>query len=139
MRQAERDGVTINVVSTLISIGATAVLTAVGWHYNASSNDARLALTIAIAVVIGAMLFGALGLDFADGRRATLIRLVSAIGVLGALIVLITLAVLHVSAFFVSMASCAMFLTYLLFFRTVYLATSSSTTNPTITSGNSRT
>jgi hypothetical protein len=114
-------------------------MTAVAWHYDSSPNDARLAVTIAVAVVLGVMLFGSMGLEFADGRRTTLIRLVSGIGVLGALIVLITVAVLNVSAFFVSMVSCGMLLAYLLFFRMVYVATSSNAKKPMVTSGTSRT
>lgn len=107
-------GVSANGATTSVAVALTALLTLGVAHYDTGPGYSHVAVTTAVAVVLGCMLVATIGLRFEDGRRETLVRLISSVAALCAGVVLALLAVFDGSTFAIIVISLAMLVVYAL-------------------------
>lgn len=98
-------GVTINPVTTGLALFLAMTLATSVWHYGSGPIASRRAITAAVFLVTGSLLVASMGLRFADGRRATLIRLIATLVLPVACVILWWLWVVHASVFAITASS----------------------------------
>jgi len=91
--------VSINPVMTGIALAMAALLAVTVWHYDAGPVESHRAITVAVLLLGGALLVATMGLRFADGRRATLVRMTGTLALPVVAAVLAWLAVIDATAF----------------------------------------
>lgn len=102
---ASSSSVSLNPVTTSIALALAALTAVTVWHYDTGPDDSHRAITAAVFLVGGALLVVTMGLRFADGRRATLIRMTGGLAVPIVAAVLAWLALIDATAFAIAIIS----------------------------------